>query len=158
MFQASLRRINAEYLQLSNLTSEDKLMFEITSNNENMYNWKATIYGPSDSLYQNYKFHLDINIPSEYPMKAPSVKFISPILHVNVNDSGNICLDILKSKWSPVLKISTVLISIVSLLGEPNPSDPFNNELAQLYRRDENKYTDAIKAYCQKNCESINNQ
>lgn len=152
MNQVSLRRINAEYSQLINISDEYKNMFMISSNGDNMYQWKATIYGPSESPYQNYIFNLDINIPPEYPSKAPNVKFTSPIIHINVNESGDVCLDILKNQWSATLRITTVLISVISLLNEPNPEDPFNNELASIYKNDIQEYNKIVRKYCEKHC------
>jgi ubiquitin-conjugating enzyme E2 C len=63
------------------------------------------------------------------------VKFVTPCFHPNVDEHGNICLDILKEKWSAAYSVTTVLISLQSLLGEPNNESPLNNVAAELWDR-----------------------
>ncbi|MCL4166978.1 UNVERIFIED_CONTAM: hypothetical protein GTU68_028702 [Idotea baltica] len=67
-------------------------------------------------------------------MTAPKVIFTTKIYHPNIDKLGRICLDILKKNWSPALLIKSVLLSIQSLLSEPNPDDPLNNEAAHEWK------------------------
>lgn len=98
-----------------------------------MYKWEAVIYGSQGSVYEGGIFNLLIEFPPNYPFKPPKVKFTTKIYHPNINMSGGICLDILKDNWSPALTISKVLISICSLLTDPNPADPLVPEIADIY-------------------------
>jgi ubiquitin-conjugating enzyme E2 D/E len=102
--------------------------------------WEATIMGPSDSPYAGGVFNLTIEFPENYPFKPPKISFKTKIFHPNINRHGSICLDILNVKWSPAMSISKVLLSIVSLLTDPNPDDPLEREIARLYINDIEEY------------------
>lgn len=82
--------------------------------------WTATLNGPAETPYENLTFKLSLSFSSAYPYTPPTVVFKTPIYHPNVDFSGRICLDILKDKWSPLLNVQGVLLSLQSLLGEPN--------------------------------------
>lgn len=151
-----LRRIQNEIKDIQKYKVDYEKMFEIKMIDDNIYNWDVTLYGPENSLYEGYEFKLTIVLPDEYPIKPLAIKFITPILHVNVNKYGEICLDILNVNWSSVLNMSKVLVSIIALLGNPNPSDAFNSDLANLLRRDEKAYIESIKNSCKKNCKTHN--
>jgi ubiquitin-conjugating enzyme E2 D/E len=97
--------------------------------------WQATIFGPEDTPYHGGVFILNIDFSTEYPFKPPRVVFKTPIYHCNINMQGGICLDILKNNWSPALNISKLLLSICSLMAEPNPEDPLVPEIAELYKK-----------------------
>ncbi|XP_031462956.1 ubiquitin-conjugating enzyme E2 D2 isoform X1 [Phasianus colchicus] len=103
---------------------------------DDMFHWQATIMGPNDSPYQGGVFFLTIHFPTDYPFKPPKVAFTTRIYHPNINSNGSICLDILRSQWSPALTISKVLLSICSLLCDPNPDDPLVPEIARIYKTD----------------------
>lgn len=66
--------------------------------------------------YEGLSYKLSLEFPSGYPYKAPKVKFETPCWHPNVDQSGNICLDILKEKWSALYDVRTILLSVQSLL------------------------------------------
>ena len=96
--------------------------------------------GPDDSPYVGGLFFLNITFPPDYPFKPPKLAFTTRIYHPNINSNGSICLDILKDQWSPALTISKVLLSISSLLTDPNPDDPLVAEIANIYKNDLAQY------------------
>ncbi len=112
-----------------------------------LFRWEGCIFGPEGSPYHGGVFKLTIQFPVEYPFRAPHVQFNTPIFHPNINSSGMICLDILKAQWSPALTISKVLLSICSLLTDPNPDDPFVPEIARLYKANRVQYELQARAY-----------
>ena len=116
----------------------------------NLYAWKATIAGPNGSPYEGGIFKLKINFGTEYPFKPPKVKFITKIYHCNINSSGDICLDILKNKWSSALTIPKLLLSIASLLDDPNPYDPLVPRIAKQLKENRGLHNATSKEWTKK--------
>lgn len=113
----------------------------------NLFEWDGVILGPSDSPYQGGVFHLHIQFPIDYPFRPPTVRFRTRIYHPNINATGLICLDILKGNWSPVLTIAKVLLSISSLLTDPNPDDPFVPDIARQYKANRAAYEEEARTW-----------
>lgn len=134
---SALKRINKELLELKENSIPNVSAGPI---GEDLFNWNAIIMGPEDSPYDGGRFSLKISFPRSYPFKAPKVKFETQIYHPNINSSGSICLDILQSNWSPALTVSKTLLSISSLLTDPNPDDPLVGDIANLYKNNINEY------------------
>jgi len=103
---------------------------------DDIFLWQATIMGPDDSPYRGGVFYLRIAFPKDYPFKPPRMVFLTKIYHCNINSAGGICLDILKDQWSPALTVSKLLLSICSLMGDPNPDDPLVPQIADLLKSD----------------------
>lgn len=135
---AATKRINKE---LQDLTREPPAnMSAGPASSTDLFSWEATIQGPNDTPYAGGVFFLRIAFPTDYPFKPPKVQFLTKIYHCNVNQNGSICLDILQSQWSPALTIGKVLLSICSLLTDPNPDDPLVPDIAKLYKADRAKH------------------
>lgn len=81
--------------------------------------FKATIIGPTGTPYEGGIFFLEIKLPPNYPLKPPRIKFVTPIYHANIRSDGYFCADILNSEWSPALTFSSLLMSVMSLLNDP---------------------------------------
>uniref|UniRef100_A0A8C7UHQ9 Ubiquitin-conjugating enzyme E2 C n=1 Tax=Oncorhynchus mykiss TaxID=8022 RepID=A0A8C7UHQ9_ONCMY len=108
---------------------------------DNLFKWIGTIDGAQGTVglrFNSFEHsNLSLEFPSGYPYKAPRVKFITPCFHPNVDDQGFICLDILKDKWSALYDVRSILLSIQSLLGEPNIESPLNTAAAELWDNQE---------------------
>lgn len=140
-----LKRIENE---LKNINEDPPLNCSAGPIDENdLFLWHGTIFGPSDSPYSGGIFKLEIKFTDEYPFKPPKIKFLTKILHPNINSFGSICLDILNTNWSPILSISKVLLSICSLLNDPNPDDPLNPNISKIYEEDKEKYNKLVRNY-----------
>jgi ubiquitin-conjugating enzyme E2 D/E len=143
----ALKRINKELLELE---KDPPANCSAGPVNDDMFHWQATIMGPGDSPFQGGVFFLSIHFPADYPFKPPKITFTTKIFHPNINSNGAICLDILRSQWSPALTISKVLLSICSLLCDPNPDDPLVPDIARTYKTDKEKYNATARQWTQK--------
>lgn len=95
--------------------------------------WGGTVVGAEGTVYAGQTYKLRIQFPADYPYTAPTVTFVTPIFHPNVDAQGNVCVDILQDKWSPAYNVRTLLLSLQSLLGEPNNDSPLNVKAAQIW-------------------------
>ncbi|XP_059512008.1 ubiquitin-conjugating enzyme E2 D4 isoform X5 [Myotis daubentonii] len=117
----ALKRIKKE---LSDLQRDPPAQWSARPVGDDWFCWQATITGP--------------------------VAFTTKIYHPNIHSNGSICLDVLQSHWSPSLTVSEVLLSICSLLCEPNPDDPLVPEIAHTYKANREKYNKLAREWTQK--------
>ncbi|XP_031173187.1 ubiquitin-conjugating enzyme E2 C [Sander lucioperca] len=104
---------------------------------DNLFKWVGTINGAQGTVYEGLRYRLSLEFPAGYPYQAPRVKFVTSCFHPNVDEQGFICLDILKDKWSALYDVRSILLSIQSLLGEPNNESPLNTTAAELWNNQE---------------------
>merc|ERR1719327_487876 len=117
-------------------------------NEEDMFLWEVALFGPPDTIYQGGYFKAHIKFPSDYPYNPPSVRFLSKVWHPNVYENGDLCISILHppvddpqsgelpcERWNPTQNVRTILLSVVSLLNEPNTFSPANVDASVMFRR-----------------------
>lgn len=127
--------------------------FEFVALNEWMWYFKFTI---EHGLYKGQSHIVEMKLlygrsPDiyVYPSCAPKCSFVTPVWHPNVSKTGTICLDVLKSNWTPAMFTSSIISAVQVLLETPNPSSPLNNEAAKtLDKGDHDKYTQQITDFC----------
>ena len=112
-----------------------------------LFLWQATIFGAKGGPYEGGIFKLAVKFSNDYPFKAPRCQFLTPIYHPNVDERGAICLDILKENWSPALTVTKLLLSICSLMEDPNPDDPLRVDAADLFLKNKEDYIAKAKEH-----------
>ncbi|KAG2223491.1 hypothetical protein INT45_001239 [Circinella minor] len=90
---------------------------------------------PDEGLYRGGRFTFTFNINNNYPHEPPKVHCTQKIYHPNIDLEGNICLNILREDWKPVLSLHSVLVGLQYLFLEPNADDPLNKEAAEDLRQ-----------------------
>jgi ubiquitin-conjugating enzyme E2 A len=142
--QTAKKRLLKDLIQIQSLTLQDGVT-AAPLNETNLFEWQAMITGPDDTPYEGGLYELNLSIPCNYPVKAPKVRFKTEIFHPNIYKNGDICIDILQDQWSEVMSIEKILISIRSLLNEPNANSPANSEAALLYKEHRNEFNQRIR-------------
>ncbi|ETV94957.1 hypothetical protein H310_11600 [Aphanomyces invadans] len=95
-------------------------------------------------LWTGAAYTFTFKIPSFYPHEPPKVRCMTKIYHPNIDLDGNVCLNILREDWKPVLDINAVIYGLIYLFYEPNPDDPLNREAAEMFRSDPRRFQDVV--------------
>ncbi|OAD57598.1 Ubiquitin-conjugating enzyme E2 R1 [Eufriesea mexicana] len=159
MAQTTSSALRALALEYKGLQEEPVEGFRVKLVNEdNMFEWEVAIFGPPDTLYQGGYFKAHMKFPTDYPYSPPSIRFMTKVWHPNVYESGDLCISILhppvddpQSGELPCER--TILLSVISLLNEPNTFSPANVDASVMYRRwrdskgKDNEYENIIRSY-----------
>ncbi|CAL1300348.1 unnamed protein product [Larinioides sclopetarius] len=114
---------------------------------DDLFHWRAAIMGPPDSPYYGGVFFLTLDIPANYPMVPPKVVFTTSIYHLNVKNDGALNSDIFGSQWTPAFTISKLLLSICSLLSNPDPRRAVFPERAAMFLTDRKMYEETAREW-----------
>jgi len=124
--------------EFSDLKKEKDPNFKLFPDENNLHKWKGVLNGPNGTPYQNKNFDIICKIPGSYPISPPEIFFETKIFHPNIHlNTGEICLDILKSHWTPAWSLSLACQALIVLLANPEPSSPLNCDAGNLLRNND---------------------
>jgi len=121
---------------------------EFSVDADDIFNWKVIIYGPIDTPYEGGIFKARMEFSRDYPTRAPKFRFESKITHPNIYVDGKVCISILhegedrygyeslSERWSPSQGVASVILSIISMLSDPNFESPANTDASVMWQRD----------------------
>ncbi|GKY94933.1 hypothetical protein MPSEU_000458200 [Mayamaea pseudoterrestris] len=128
-------------------TSPIEYVANIELVNEDLFKWDVTIKGPADSPYDGGRFILRMDFPAEYPFKAPRLAFMTKVYHPSVlRESGEICGAVLGA-WGPTLDVKHVLMTVYSLLKDPQADHPLDDEIAEQLSKKPKEFEKMAKKY-----------
>ncbi|KAJ1973592.1 hypothetical protein H4R34_005021 [Dimargaris verticillata] len=140
----SSRRLQMEF---ATLQTNPVPGFAVSLVNDNMREWNVTMTGNKGTPYDGGVFHIKVEFSTDYPFKAPKVRFATRIYHPNIDyESGDICLDISReNNWKPTIKMTDIIQEIASLMESPNLDTPLIASAAELFRSNPKEYQKKAK-------------
>lgn len=148
----SVKRISREYGEVQQ-NPPAGFTVALPPTTSNVHTWHLTLAAPASTPFHPGRYGLVLTLPTDYPFKPPTLRFVTRLYHPNVtNDSlGNICLGVLKpDNWKPSTKIVAVLEAVRNLLIEPLPDDPLEERIADEYRNDRAAWEAKVRAHVAK--------
>ncbi|KAL3767600.1 hypothetical protein ACHAWO_003279 [Cyclotella atomus] len=137
------------------------------TDDSNIYDWEILIMGPDGTLYEGGFFKARLVFPPDFPNMPPTMTFLSPMWHPNVYEDGKVCISILhppgedamnaqesaEERWRPILGVEAILMSVISMLNDPNDESPANIDAAKQWRGDREAFKKRVRQCVRKSQE-----
>lgn len=138
-------------------------------NDNDMFLWTVVFEGPSDTLFEGGFFKASLKFPQDYPNNPPEMRFLTKMWHPNIYADGKVCISILHppgtdqynseetadERWRPILGVEGILLSVISMLNDPNISSPANIDAAVELRDNPEAYKKKVKRLTIQSVESL---
>ena len=136
-------RLNDEY---NKLNKNPNYFYSIAPDENNFFKWNFKLIGPPDTIFDGGIFEGIISFSNEYPNRPPIVKFTDNFYHPNIYKNGTVCISILhegedqfgyeksSERWNPSHSVDSIMISILSMLPDPNLDSPANVDAGVMWR------------------------
>ena len=126
----------------------------------NFYKWSVVIFGPTETIYEGGFFRAILDFPEDYPNNPPKMQFTTKMWHPNIYKDGRVCISILhppgtdkfneqekaEERWRPSLGAEEILLSVISMLNDPNPDSPANIDAAVMFRNNREEYNSKVRS------------
>jgi len=104
---------------------------------------------PDQGFYKGGKFWFSFKVSRNYPHEPPKVHCDTKVYHPNIDTAGNVCLNILREDWKPVLTIQAIVHGLQFLLLDPNPDDPLNKDAADVLQSNKRQFEQNVRRVMQ---------
>ncbi|PQQ20904.1 NEDD8-conjugating enzyme Ubc12-like [Prunus yedoensis var. nudiflora] len=118
---------------ISELNLQKTCTISFPNGKDDLMNFEVTVR-PDEGYYLGGTFMFTFQVSPVYPHEAPKVKCKTKVYHPNIDLEGNVCLNILREDWKPVLNINTIIYGLFHLFTQPNYEDPLNHDAAAVLR------------------------
>ena len=153
----TINKLKEEYMDIINNPILNIVATVGLPDENNLFEWRLSIIGPSDTPYKDGLFFLTLKFPENYPSYPPKVTFDTPIYHINVASIGYIYtslgepmpLSILR-RWRPDFKVRDIIISIYSLFYMNNIDCELSHVMAEEFKNNKSLYEEKIKYFTRK--------
>ncbi|KAK7406642.1 hypothetical protein VNO78_08271 [Psophocarpus tetragonolobus] len=129
---------------ISELNLPKSCNIQFPNGKDDLMNFEVSIR-PDDGYYLGGTFLFSFQVSPIYPHEAPKVKCKTKVYHPNIDLEGNVCLNILREDWKPVLNINTVIYGLYHLFTEPNYEDPLNHDAAAVLRENPKMFESNVR-------------
>lgn len=157
----AIRRLQNEYKEYIKNPNE---FYSIEINPNNFLVWNILLFGPTDTIFEGLTLNCRMTFPNNYPNKPPSFIFTENIFHPNIYSDGRVCISILhegvdefgyedvSERWNPSQSVNSILLSIISMLPDPNFESPANINASVMWQNNFSEYKSIIyKKIAEKN-------
>eukprot|EP00612_Vaucheria_litorea_P001904 CAMPEP_0171455412 /NCGR_PEP_ID=MMETSP0945-20130129/2317_1 /TAXON_ID=109269 /ORGANISM="Vaucheria litorea, Strain CCMP2940" /LENGTH=167 /DNA_ID=CAMNT_0011980647 /DNA_START=141 /DNA_END=644 /DNA_ORIENTATION=- len=138
-------------------------------NDNNIFLWEMLIVGPPDTLFEEGLFKATLEFPRDFPNNPPTMTFVSEMWHPNVYEDGRVCISILhppgedkyndqetaEERWRPILGVESIIMSVISMLSDPNDESPANIDAAVQWRKEKEAFKKRVRQCVRKSHEEM---
>lgn len=122
---------------------------------EDLFRWRLCFQGPENTPFEGGLYEASLTFPNDFPQMPPKMVFKTEMFHPNstrshnsVYPTGEVCISILhppfedpmnpqeklEEKWNPILTMEAVIMSVTSMLVDPNIDSPANVDAAKMFK------------------------
>merc|ERR1711881_128849 len=135
------------------------------SKENNLFKWEVTLFGPEGTPFEGGYFNANLKFPEDYPHSPPAMIFRTKMFHPNIYKTGEVCISILDHPsmdgdtegnrlfWSPAHTAESVILSVISMLSDPNTTSPANPKAASMLIENRKEYNKTVREFVRKHAQ-----
>ncbi|KAK1932789.1 putative ubiquitin conjugating enzyme E2 [Babesia divergens] len=145
--------------QYAEITRDIQCPFSVGLEDDDLFKWRVCFQGPQETAYEGGLFTVLMMFPDDFPNSPPQMKFEQKMWHPNIYADGTVCISILHppgvdkyneqetsdERWRPILGVESIIMSVISMLDEPNINSPANVDAAVHFKNNPKEYRKMVQ-------------